>query len=263
MHKRPGRLTTVAIMVLVSLGVSHVARPEPRADRGAVTAFYTTTEADTNHKAGWPPPKVASFPAGATSVGYYVAYSGVKPLATRILVIEHDPDGGIVTGTIHTLQYVAGTYTDYFMNTQPAYSPGTYTFDLFLNGALARQVRFSISPGIVLPSLYTTTGSAMDTWMNNTNRPNPKKTTAFPGSTSTFGYFVGFVGITPKITTIRATLYDSQGNVVVQGNPHTLHHVAGYFGNEFYDHSAFPDGTYHMTVVATGGTHISTTFTVG
>jgi hypothetical protein len=258
----PPRLSLVVALALAVTLLAPVASPAHGAGP-RIAAFYPITNAAFNAwNGGSPPPRTSTFAVGVATIGYYLDYTGATPGGTHIQVYLRDPSGNVVRGAAHVLHHVDGSFADVF-DDDPGFPPGTYTYGLLLNGKLVASAHFKVTPGLVIPVFYTATRKAIDAWQNSATAPAPARTAHFPSGASTVGYYFSFIGVTPGVTTFRCTIYDATGNVVIQGDLHTLHHVTGYFGNYFYDTPSFSDGHYRLTLRMKGLPPRSTEFDVG
>jgi hypothetical protein len=244
------------------------ALPSPSHAAGmSVTKFYTTTKAAADawsaSSSAPAPVHVANFPAGTVNVAYYFEFSGAKPGVSTFQVVQHGPGNDVVKGDVHTLHHVDGSYSNYFYN-DPAFGPGTYTLNLQVGKQTIATTSFTIKPGIVIPAFFTITNAAFEAWKKSTSDAAPKRTLAFPAGTTDVAYYFSFAGVTPKVTTFRVDIYnDGTGALFLKGDVHTLHHVSGYFANDFFDHPSFPGGAYRMVIVFNGVIRKTTHFTIG
>ncbi len=263
LHKAMPPRLSLAVPFALAVTLLAPAASAAHAAGPRITAFYPISSAAFNAwNGGPPPPRTSSFAVGVATIGYYLDYAGVTPGATHIQAYLRDPSGHVSRGAAHVLHHVEGSFADAF-DDDPGFAPGTYTYGLLLDGRLVASAHFKVAPGLVTPAFYTATRKAIDAWQSSATAPAPARTVHFPTGASAVGYYFSFVGVTPGVTTFRCTIYDARGNVVIQGDLHTLHHVTGYFGNYFYDTPSFSDGHYRLTLRIKGLPPRSTEFDVG
>lgn len=233
-----------------------------RAGGVSITTFYTTTLQAFNAwkpSTSGAPARTSVFPAGTGYVAYYFEFRGAVPAATRIQVILRAPDG-VTKGAVHVLHHTDGSFGDDFYD-QPAFVPGKHTYDLLVNGVKMASTTFTIKSGFAVPAFYATTKKAMDAWLSSATAPAPPVTRTFPAGTAEIGYYFGFSGAKPAVSTFYIVMYHN-GSAYLSGNKHTLHHVAGYFGGSFQNQPSFPAGSYRYDIIFAGQPVKSASFTV-
>ena len=250
--------------LLVCSGFALASRPTASSAAAVhVSSFYTITKSSFDAwKSGAAAPAAATkFPAGTANIAYYFAYSGAKANSTTFQVVQKDPDGTVVKGEVHKLTSANGVFLNYFYR-NPAFAPGTYTFELHLNKLIATTTSFSIKKGIVIPDFYPISKTSFDTWTKSTSDAAPAKTTVFPSGTKNIGYYFSYAGTTPKVTSFRIVINDSSGKALIKGDLHKVSYNTGFFANYFYNDPSFPSGSYSMQIYINEALVKTSTFVV-
>lgn len=259
----------LASILLLILGLIGALTGRAHAAGTTIASFYpATSAADTAWKSSAtapPPPRTTTFPSGTRLLYMYVDARGAVAHSTQYVIVVHDQSGAtFLTHGPFTFPYKDTLLMSPLAAPHGTYPDGSYSADLRVDGSQVASTSFTVgAPPAKITMFYTTTKAAYDNWPKLHFAPPPRVTT-FPHGLSVIAFYYSYQGAQPNKSHVKVVITTQSGAPVATAGPFVLPSASSsQMSYKKAPSGAYPDGSYHVTLMSGGSAAASGAFTVG